>query len=230
MLVNWFNKNYCINENNKIKSVRNNRYYSETQLYSAYTDYMTSGGNDYASPVEFNNWLTTQYKVITKPNKSANTISKWIEDKLTDPSCMYRLSNNGRAVEYGSGTTWVNADHNDVLSYLREINDRENGGPGYAVGTIKDSFANILKHGEYKAVGLIQQHIAYDKSKEAFLNAFLEQIYNYWEIKESYDIFRTAMSQWMWCVKRKLWNKDCRNHLWVNFYGTTGWRKDTICN
>ena len=191
---------------------------------------MLSGGNDYASPTEFNNWIATQYKVINKPVKTANTVSKWIEDKLTDPNCMFRLSNNGRAVEYGNGYTWVNADHNDVLSYLREINDRENGGPGFAVGTIKDSFSGILKYGEYKAVGLIQQHIAYDKSKEAFLDAFLEQIYNYWKFKEDLDVFKIVLRHWMWCVKRKVWNRECRNHLWVNLYRNNRVWQITICN
>lgn len=225
MLSSWFNKNYEINDNNKIKVIGKSRYLTEHDVYYSYQQVMSNLGMDYASPVEFNNWIATQYKVITKPVKSANAVSKWIEDKLMDSSCMYRLSNNGRQVEYGNGQTWVNADHNDVLSYLREINDKDNGGPGYSVGTIKDSFANILKHGEYKAVGVIQQHIAYDKSKVAFLDAFLEQIYNYWEIKEDYAIFNMLMKQWMWCLKRKIWNREVRHHIWLNFFGTTGFGK-----
>lgn len=225
MLSNWFSKNYEINDNNKIKVIGKSRYLTEHDVYYSYQQVMSNLGMDYASPVEFNNWIATQYKVINKPVKSANAVSKWIEDKLTDSSCMYRFRNNGRQVEYGSGETWINADHNDVLSYLREINDKDNGGPGYSVGTIKDSFANIIKHGEFKSVSIIQDHIKYNKSKEAILNTFLEQIYHYWEIKESYDIFQTVMKQWMWCLKRKVWNLECRNHLWVNFWGTTGYGK-----
>lgn len=225
MLSNWFNKNYEINDNNKIKVIGKSRYLTEHDVYHTYQQVMSNLGMDYATPIEFSNWMATQYKVIAKPVKSANAVSTWIEDKLMDKSCMYRLSNNGRQVEYGNGITWVNADHNDVLSWLREINDKDNGGPGYSVGTIKDSFANILKHGEYKAVGIIQQHIIYDKSKEEFLNAFLEQLYNYWDIEESYDIFQTLMKQWMWCLKRKIWNREVRHHIWINFFGTTGYGK-----
>jgi hypothetical protein len=224
-LNNWFNKNYEVNSNNKIKAIGKNRYYSESDIYSAYITVMNNIGMDYASGAEFSNWIKTKYSVIQTPTKSKSAISDWITNQINDPSSMFRISNNGKQIEYGKGDTWVNADNNNLTNWLIEMNDKDNGGPGYLVGTIKATLDNLLKQGEYKAVGIIQDHIKYDPTKVAVLDKFLDDVYAYWNIKESKEIFRTLMKQWMWCLKRKIWNQPVRHHIWLNFFGTTGFGK-----
>lgn len=224
-LNNWFNKNYEVNSNNKIKAIGKNRYYSESDIYSAYITVMNNIGMDYASGAEFSNWIKTKYSVIQTPTKSKSAISDWIINQINDPSSMFRISNNGKQIEYGKGDTWVNADNNNLTNWLIEMNDKDNGGPGYLVGTIKATLDNLLKQGEYKAVGIIQDHIKYDPTKVAVLDKFLDDVYAYWNIMESREIFRTMMKQWMWCLKRKIWNQPVRHHIWLNFYGTTGFGK-----
>ena len=161
-LNSWFNKNYELNNNNKIKSVRNNRYLTETQLYLAYTNAMDNIGMDYASGAEFTNWLHSKFTVPQTKSKSA--ISDWITNQINDPNSMFRISNNGKQIEYGKGDTWVNADNNNLTNWLIEMNDKDNGGPGYLVGTIKATLDNLLKQGEYRAVGIIQDHISPPRS------------------------------------------------------------------
>lgn len=224
-LNNWFNKNYEINSNNKIKSIGKNRYYSESEVYSAYITVMNNIGMDFASGVEFSSWIKSKYTVIQTPTKSKSAISDWITNQINDPNSMFRISNNGKQIEYGKGDTWVNADNNNLTNWLIEMNDKDNGGPGYLVGTIKATLDNLLKQGEYKAVGIIQDHIKYDPTKVAILDKFLDDVYAYWNIKESKEIFRTMMKQWMWCLKRKIWNQPVRHHIWLNFFGTTGFGK-----
>lgn len=225
ILESWFNSHYEINDNNKIKAIGKNRYYTERDVHDAYSNMMRSIGQDYASIKDFTNWISTKYKVVksTQPNKFA--VEDWIKNQLSDPSSMFKLSNNGKQIEYGKGHTWVNADNGNLIDWLTEINDKDNGGPGYLIGTIKATLNNILKHGEYRAVGVIQEHIKYDPTKVAILDKFLDDIYDYWEIIESKDIFKIMMKQWMWCLKRKVWNQSTRNHIWLNFYGTTGFGK-----
>lgn len=99
------------------------------------------------------------------------------------------------------------------------------GGPGYLVGEINATLDVILKKWENCSLKGILNSITYDQTCTPYLDEFLEKLYNYWKIEESFDIFKVMMKQWMWCVKRKLFNRDVRHHIWINFYGTTGFGK-----
>lgn len=223
-LTNFFNKKYEIFKG-KIKAIGKNRYYTPNDVYSDYSNTFRDIGMDYACGKEFTDWIDAKLNTFVKPSKPQDAIRNWVINTLTDKESRFRISNNGKQIEIGEGTAWVNADNNDVISYLCELNDKANGGPGYQVGTIKAAFCNMLKQGEYKAVASIQEHIKYDPTKVEYLNKFLDFLYDYWKIQEDRDIFQTMMKQWMWCLKRKIWNQPVRHHIWLNFFGTTGYGK-----
>ena len=61
----WFNKNIEINSINRLKSKWNNRYYTETDLYSYYITCMNNAGVEEIANIDlFIVWLRSKYNVI----------------------------------------------------------------------------------------------------------------------------------------------------------------------
>lgn len=175
------------------------------------------------TPQDVKNELATKYtkKATNKP--SSNTIKDWISNTIQGSN--FKLTKAGRRIEYMNGDACVAADRKDLEDYLTMINSAANGGPGFNVGEIKATLGTTLK--EWEAVTLQQliKQISYDKTYEKYTTEFLRNLHNYWGIKEDFDVYCTLMKQWMWCVKRKVWNRDVRHHIWVNYFGTTGFGK-----
>ena len=165
--------------------------------------------------------IQTRYTTISAP--SMNTIKTWIANELKKSN--YKITNAGRAIEYTQGDAVTNADLHNLENYLQMVNSSANGGPGYNIGDVKATLGQILKEWENITLQDLINDIRFDKNQVNFTDAFLEQLYNYWEIQESLDIFKLMMKQWMWCVKRKVWNRPVRHHIWINFFGTTGFGK-----
>lgn len=165
--------------------------------------------------------IQTKYKTISAP--SMNTIKTWIADELKKSN--YKITNAGRAIEYTQGDAVTNADLHNLENYLQMVNSSANGGPGYNIGDVKATLGQILKEWENITLQDLINDIRFDKNQVGFTDAFLEQLYQYWGIQESLDIFKLMMKQWMWCVKRKVWNRPVRHHIWINFFGTTGFGK-----
>ena len=86
--------------------------------------------------------------------------------------------------------------------------------------------ANKLMHG----VDAIAEVVQYDATKVDSLDKILDFCYKWWDIKEEKDIFKTMMKQWMWQVKRYLFSRSVRYHIWLNFTGASGLGKTTWLN
>ena len=164
-----------------------------------------------------------QSKYVVSKAPSTNTIKNWIMTQIQDSD--YKITNAGRTIEFCSGEAATNADINNLEQYLQMVNSADNGGPGYNVGEIKATLGQTLKEWENFALQQIIDDMRYDKTFVNFTDQFLGNLYDYWGIVENKDVFITMMKQWMWCVKRKVWNKPCRHHIWINFFGTTGFGK-----
>lgn len=78
--------------------------------------------------------------------------------------------------------------------------------------------ADKMMHG----IDNIAKTVTYDASCESMLNNVLNFCYKWWQIKEDKEIFVTLMKQWMWQVKRYLFNRKVRYHIWLNFMGASG--------
>lgn len=218
----WFNKNYEVNDNNKIKSKVNNRFFTEDKIWEIYKGMLESACLDISiKQEEAISAIRRKYKTKEKPTE--NTIKSWIGSVFKDSK--YKITKAGRQIEYQTGDAVSNADKNDLECYLQMINSTDNGGPGFHVGDIKATLNQVLKEWENHAINEIIKDIRYDDDYEDYLDEFLKNIYDYWKIQESFDVFKVMMKQWMWCVKRKIWNKPCRHHIWINFFGTTGFGK-----
>lgn len=165
--------------------------------------------------------LQTKYTARSAP--SSNTIKNWIMTQLKDSD--YKITNAGRTIEFSNGEATTNADINNLEQYLQMINSADNGGPGYNIGDIKATLGQTIKEWENYALQQIIDDLRYDKTFVNYTDQFLSNLYDYWGIVENKDVFITIMKQWMWCVKRKVWNKAVRHHIWINFYGTTGFGK-----
>lgn len=165
--------------------------------------------------------LQTKYTNPSAP--SSNTIKDWIMTQLKNSD--YKITNAGRTIEFCNGEATTNADINNLEQYLQMINSSDNGGPGYNIGDIKATLGQTLKEWENFALQQIIDDLRFDKRFVNYTDKFLSSLYDYWGIVENKDVFNTMMKQWMWCVKRKVWNRPVRHHIWINFYGTTGFGK-----
>ena len=220
----WLEKNYEITSNNKIKVIGKQRFITETDVYANYVNLCENCCLDTNfTTVDIKNELSTKYtqKTIAKP--STNTIKDWIAKSITGSN--FKLTKAGRRIEFMNGIACVAADKKDLEDYLTMVNATANGGPGFNVGEIKATLGTTLKEWEAITLHELIDKLTFDKSYEDFTTEFLRNLYNYWKIKEDFDVYCTLMKQWMWCVKRKMWNRDVRHHIWLNYFGTTGFGK-----
>lgn len=88
--------------------------------------------------------------------------------------------------------------------------------------SIKRALLNIKAEKMMIGIDAVAKRLIYDPSCESTLNNVLDFCYKWWQIKEDKEIFYTLMKQWMWQVKRYLFNKEVRYHIWLNFMGASG--------
>lgn len=88
--------------------------------------------------------------------------------------------------------------------------------------SIKRAFFVAKEQKMMNGIVEVANSVSYDASSEKLLHQVLEFCYKWWDIKEDKDIFITLMKQWMWQVKRFLFNRKVRYHIWLNFTGASG--------
>ena len=87
---------------------------------------------------------------------------------------------------------------------------------------IRRAFVNARANKMMNGIDAIAEKVMYDPSARVMTDKILDFCYDWWKIKEDKDIFFTLMKQWMWQVKRYLFNRKVRYHIWLNFRGASG--------
>lgn len=88
--------------------------------------------------------------------------------------------------------------------------------------SIRRALCNTKAEKMMTGVDTTAKRVIYDASCEKTLNNVLDFCYKWWKIREDKEIFFTLMKQWMWQVKRYLFNRKVRYHIWLNFMGASG--------
>lgn len=96
--------------------------------------------------------------------------------------------------------------------------------------SIRRAIMNIRGNKLLYGIDEIAEDVQYDATKTDRLEKILEFCHKWWDIKEDKDIFKTMMKQWMWQVKRYLFSRNVRYHIWLNFTGASGLGKTTWLN
>lgn len=224
----WFDKNYTVNQNNKIKSVKSNRFFSENEICKNYMKMC----EDACFDVDYNeqeviNEIQTKYnKQDEKPQK---TCREWLIEQLKGNK-HWKFNNAMTEIEYDATTSGIYVASDIDEMYERMVEFNSDTGKPFEVGTIKAVLHNMSKDALSNYLSEVYNKIKYDPDNEKDKDIYLKGLYDFLKPTESYEIFKTLVSHWAWMVKRKILGKSVRNHIWINFYGASGLGKTKMIN
>lgn len=72
-----------------------------------------------------------------------------------------------------------------------------------------------------------QESIQYSESYVDKCDQLLRALYDFFQVKNPYEVFQTIMKHWAWLVKRRMWNNPDKWQIWPHFYGPQGLGKTT---
>lgn len=153
---------------------------------------------------------------IAIPNLSM--ASSWIFEKLKEPSCPFSLSKRADTITFGDAD--VSSNDEGILAWLNQKVRDLDLKKAYTVGDISDGWKLLKLHYLSSQKLYLREKFKYDGN--AFIDDFSRYIYDYLQIAEDYDIFEMIFKHWLWCLKRKMFNKPVIWHIWINFNGAQG--------
>lgn len=221
--IKFFNKNYEFTDKGKLKCQGKSVYPTNGDVRVKFNKILEEGGEDPINQNDCDNWikeLAPSIKPKVQKVYGLDYCASWIYQSLQAPNCPYKLSNKGNEITYVDAGMTVNANEENVRNWLWSLN--HDADMGYTVTDIKASLGNLLMKFSAVALANVYNQIKYDATKSSFTDEFLQYLYKHLKISEDYDIFENLMKHWMWCMKRRITNKNVRHHLWINFFGATG--------
>lgn len=223
---NWFNKNFKFNKNEKISVVgKSSTYKAPEDVASDYLKICAAAALD-------TDWQVSDVLDVIntlKPKKNNTNVqlipgldkcASWIYSELQNKSCPYRINDKGNEITYNNNSVETNADSNNFLHWLWTKN-RDNN-LSYLQADIKAGLNNLLMEFTSICLSRIVEQIRYNEDNKDFTETFIKYLYDHLQIAEDYDIFNTLMKHWMWILKRRIFTRNVRHHMWINFYGATG--------
>lgn len=184
------------------------------------------------SPDEVKSWLTrfqAKYiEEITVPDYARPKVilgdigetASWIYEQLHDPKCPIKMSDRGDMIDFVSTGVRVSSNDSIVRAWLstrvRDMGLRKI----YHEGDL-DAGWKLLKTKFQVATKCAKNNLV-KYTGSTFVNDFLRYIYDYLQIKEEYDVYEMMFKHWMWCLKRRMFDKPVVWHIWLNFAGAQG--------
>lgn len=219
----WFDSQFEINENNKIKFLGKSRYLTVNDLFHKYKEFCSiSFIDDNFTFDDINNIITGKYKVIeddepkfTCRDAIVGILSK--RDKFNISSSFSEITRYSK-----DKSVQISSDIDDVYNHLIEVMTQDSDYKCYTLGTIKSTLNNMAAEARSNCLGNVFKQIKYDPNYVDYTNQYLKAIYDYLKPSESYEIFSTLFKHWAWQVKRKICNKEVVWHIWINLFGATG--------
>lgn len=171
-------------------------------------------------------------KKYTTQQKTGPTISclTAIQNCLLK-SKQFKISTSFSEVETThDGQVYMPSDIDELYNHIiaKRIDDTDL--QNFNVGDIKAALFDWQRETKMNAVTNIYNKIKYDSAYENFCTNYCKKVYDYFGIKEKYEIFETLFKHWAWQVKRKMTGKPVVWHIWINFYGGTGIGKSYFIN
>lgn len=217
----WFGAQFNINEKGKILYLKTKRYMSPEQIALQFGDYL-------AQTNEHFDFAETKQMIIDKVNKTASAA----DDNSITPDDFVREFLSAHKDEFKFNENWTMISHIGVFGNRPiTLDELCQFAVGYnenhtryklTADSIRRSLANYKAHKLLYGIDAIAKNVKYSKECESELDNVLDFCYDWWQIKEDKDIFFTLMKQWMWQVKRFLFNREVRYHIWLNFLGASG--------
>jgi hypothetical protein len=226
-------------------SFEKNKWYTKESRNTSRLKYMTSEEmyNDYVSALskvkmtcpttlqDFKDWVVA---VTPKPPKQTvyfpdlPQVTNWIYGQINLANCPFEHSPKMDMIWYTSNNIRVNAGDKELIGWLKCRAADLNKSKVYKEGLISSGWDLLKKEMCANCIGRLKQSIAYDENNVVTMDNFARMLYDYLDIKEPYDIFETLFKHWCWTLKRHIWGKDVKWHLWINFSGAQGIGKSEL--
>ena len=217
----WFDKNYEVTNNNKIKVIGKQRFLTETDIFANYEKVCDDCCLDKDfTPQDVKNELSRRY--TNTNNAPAISCIDAIKDCLLQTK-QFKISTSFSEIETTSdGQVFMPSDIDDMYNHIVRYRVNDGALSQYNVGDIKATLYDWQRESKMKAITNIYNKMKYDNEYEQFCTNYCKTVYDYFGIKERYEIFETLFKHWAWQVKRKMTGKPVVWHIWINFFGGTG--------
>lgn len=227
--TNFFAKHYRFNLNSRTKaygifSTKNNRYVEPSDVYNAYSDATDIMGNacDVTRDEVFA--YITEHTPKTQEEERL-PITKFIEKWLKLNENNWHMSPAWKEIEYISNGVTSPKDldslRSSLMVYIYENNLK------YGVDEVKAALTVIAMDKQQQALKKMVDTIAYNELMVEHGERWLKAFYDFLKPTASFDKFKVMFCHWAWQVKRKIWNREVKNHIWINFLGATNLGKTT---
>lgn len=217
---NWFNRNFTITTNRKIKSNFKTKYYAPIDIAYEY-DKLQMQLCKSCDKTAIVNALQAKCDETFEANGTDITPEAFVQKFVEDNKDRYSFNSNWTMItekgDYCVKQITLDDFSQRVIGYNENVTRYK-----LSADSIRRALINLKSDKMLHGVDDIAKNVLYDKSAEVRTDKILEFCYNWWQIKEDKDIFMTLMKQWMWQVKRFLFNRKVRYHIWLNFRGAAG--------
>lgn len=220
-VIKFIQNGFIVNEKGKIKSQKNNRYYTPSEVLGLYRKSVEAFGDSTDMTVE--DFTKVIESLKPKDNIPCINLHDYLlndifknQNFLIDPT-FSEIKFRANGCQYYS-----NSNFDELLTHYRSIAETDEVLSQYKIGTIESMLKKIAMEANSNKMNSISKSIAYDPNCEKYIDPFLKCYDEFLEIEEDYDIFKTITMHFMWQVKRKITNKPVVWHIWPNFFGPTG--------
>lgn len=232
--INFIKKNYFVNSNGKIKSVKNNRYFTLPQVFAQYSDLQDTIGNRTELELSDFEELLKDIKGEAEEAPRIDLYSYLKNDLFNHPN--FRIDTTFSEIQFKANgkNYYSNSNFDELLNDYRSRAETDQILMQYRIGTIEATIKKIATECNNISQNLIADKISFEEKYVQYTDKFLRAFYDYFKIKEDFEIFKMLMMHWMWQVKRKITNREVVWHIWLNILGPTGTGKTyfvrKLCN
>lgn len=230
----FFDSNFIVLESGKIRDKSKNRYYTLEDVQLKFESAMRLVGKEeteYLSRPEVKECVDAIIAAALPPITEKVDLRQYLKSILqdTDRFLINRSYTEIRSIKPGSGTP-MNSDITDLKHYLMAKRTEDPELKKFDKGDIDDMLMDIAREAKDNSAADLVNELKFDPSCVPFIDTYLHKIHEYFQIEESYEIFKVMMCHWAWQVKRRMKMKKVVWHIWLNFFGPTGTGKSWFIN
>lgn len=208
------------------------KYVTAEIIYSDYVKKLAALKLECPTPLtDFKDWVEAVTPKQTAQKvyfRNLPQVTNWIYEQLRSPVCPFKLSPKYDMIQYVSNSVEVAAGEGDLVGWLNCRAADLNKSKVYKTGLVSSGWDILKKEMCANCVGMLRESIAYDPNDIPTMDVFIKSLYEYLQIKEPYEIFEMLFKHWCWTLKRHIWDKDVKWHIWVNFSGAQGIGKSEL--
>lgn len=217
--TNFFEGKYTINDKGNIKINGKNRYVQPLDVYYEYNELMNLLKKKGLSREEVLKAIECM-KDTNNPEQPKVDLKTYII-KVLGESKEFKIDPSFSQIWFRAEGQefYQNSSLEELFDHFKAIKEDDPVLKPYSIGAIESWIKKIAASARNLAQNKLISKIKYDEKYEKDVDPFLKSIYDFFQIKQSFPVFRMMMCHWAWQVKRKMTNRDVVWHIWINFNG-----------